>query len=640
MLLRRAALRVPLCRAPRLAVARLSAEPQGGPTAPTPIQPTPIQPTPIQPLKNEPSTFRLAHGMPDFVEKWCPDVFRKVGYGLAAVSLVAWPLAGYHEVSIVAPVFVSGITMAYWQIGLNDLRSKTQTLRRNFPVLIHARYFLESIRPEIQQYLIEDDQQAVPFSRQARSVVYQRSKGEPDTRALGTRRDVYKEGFEWVNHTMFPVAWDAVEDRVTIGGPDCLQPYSASLLNISAMSYGALSGPAVEALNRGAMQGGFYHNTGEGGISRFHLTGADVVWNIGTGYFACGENVGTQGERRFHADQFKKNAALPQVKMIELKLSQGAKPAHGGILPASKITAQIAEARGLGAPPWLDCVSPPRHSAFGNPVELLEFLKSLRDMSAGKPVGWKMCVGQPHEACALVHAMLRKGARVRRPAGARFTGAGKAACPLHDRTGIVPDFITVDGGEGGTGAAPPEFQDSVGMPVQEGLMLINSLLVGAGLRDRVKLVVAGKVYNGFSLVRLLALGADVTNCARAMMFSLGCIQALKCNSNKCPTGITTQDPTLSSALDVESKSMRVANFHAATVHSAKEIIGAIGVTRGADIKPEHIMRRDSGSHVRTYADLHSQSYFQRLEPNQLVDGSVLPPIMQKWWTDGAKLVPQ
>ena len=452
-------------------------------------------------------------------------------------------------------------------VGLNDLKQHNHSIRRNFPVLGHLRYLLESIRPEIQQYFIEGDNEETPFSREMRAVVYQRAKGANDTRALGTRRDVNAEGFEWINHSMFPVAAGDVAKRVRVGGAQCAAPYDASLLNISAMSYGALSGSAVAALNRGAALGGFAHNTGEGGISRFHREGGgDIFWNIGAGYYsraataavgdeaeppppstvpsqaratsraatatartARGASTSSSSARTRGASRratgvtrarsvprkcsiiprtlpsiFPPPAfALAQVKMIELKLSQGAKPSHGGILPAAKITPAIAEARGLGPAPWVDCNSPPRHSAFSTPEQLMHFLAELRDESGGKPVGFKLCVGQPAEVAALCHAMLD--------------------------TGVTPDFITVDGAEGGTGAAPPEFQDSVGMPLAEGLRLVDSMLTGAGLRDRVTLIASGKVYNGFSLVRALALGADLCNSARGMMFALGCIQARKCN---------------------------------------------------------------------------------------------------------------
>lgn len=412
---------------------------------------------------------------------------------------------------------------------------------------------------------------------------------------------------------MFPVAADAVEDRVRIGGRACLKPYSASLLNVSAMSFGALSATAIEALNRGAAAGDFYHNTGEGGISRFHDSGGDLVWNVGTGYFGCGTTVDDAGTRAFCGDQFAANATRDCVKMIEIKLSQGAKPAHGGILPAAKITPVIAEARGLGPGPWIDCASPPRHSAFASPAELVAFVARLRELSGGKPIGVKLCVGQPHEFAALCHAMVDGG--------------------------CAPDFVTVDGTEGGTGAAPPEFQDSVGMPLAEGLRVVDGFLTGAGLRDEVSVVAAGKIYNGFSLVRTLALGADATNCARAMMFSLGCIQALKCNTNTCPTGIATQDDRLASNLHVPTKAERVANFHRATVHAAKEIIGAVGATRGRDVSQDMIFKRDSGVHVKSLAEVHDK-YFAPLRPGQLLSDDGLAACsskMKDWWLEGGRL---
>eukprot|EP00629_Pelagomonadales_sp_RCC1024_P014878 CAMPEP_0119271720 /NCGR_PEP_ID=MMETSP1329-20130426/8195_1 /TAXON_ID=114041 /ORGANISM="Genus nov. species nov., Strain RCC1024" /LENGTH=649 /DNA_ID=CAMNT_0007271771 /DNA_START=130 /DNA_END=2076 /DNA_ORIENTATION=+ len=575
-----------------------------------------LQARPLSAAPPPPGTMKaVTGGLPDFVEHWTPAVFKKVGYGLGAAAVAAWPLAMYHELSILAPLLVSGGTAAYWAVGGADLEQKSTALRRNFPVLIHFRYVLESIRPEIQQYFIEPDEGhgSVPFNRAMRSTIYQRAKGSTDTRALGTRRHVYAEGYEWANHTMFPVPADDVEDRVLIGGPACLRPYSASLLNISAMSFGALSSTAIEALNRGAAAGGFYHNTGEGGISRFHLAGgADLCWNVGTGYFGCGKTVDDRGTRAFDPEQFRENATRDAVKMIEIKLSQGAKPAHGGILPAAKITQLIAEARGLGSGPWLtDCASPPRHSAFSDPVGLMRFVRELRELSGGKPIGFKLCVGQPHEFAALVHAMLR--------------------------TGVAPDFITVDGAEGGTGAAPPEFQDSIGMPLAEGLRLVEGFLTGAGLRDQVSIIAAGKVYNGFSLVRTLALGADITNCARSMMFALGCIQALKCNSNKCPTGIATQNEELSAALHVPTKAERVAHFQRATVHAAREIIGAVGVRRGRDVTQDMIFRRDSGVHVHSLAEVHTE-YFANVAAGQLLTDeglARLTPTMRKWWLQGS-----
>jgi len=553
----------------------------------------------------------LSHGgVPEWVDAWTPSVFRKVGYGLVGTSALAFPLASLHEVSHLAPLALVGATAAYWRVGSLDVKSRT-TLRRNFPVLIHFRYFLESIRPEIQQYFVQSDDEAVPFSRAARSVVYQRSKNVRDTVCFGTRKSVYAEGHEWINHSLFDVL-DAsqVQTRVVIGKEFT---YSASLLNVSAMSFGALSEPAICALNDGAKAGGFYHNTGEGGISKHHLRGADVVWNVGTAYFACGR-TDDAGKRKFSPKQFAENATkLANVKMIELKLSQGAKPAHGGILPRSKITPAIADARQL-TDFTKDVVSPPTHSAFHSPTGLLHFVDLMRDL-AQKPVGVKLCVGAPAELAAFVAAVLE----------------------FPDK---APDFLTIDGSEGGTGAAPPEFQDSVGMPLAEGLSLTRSLLDGAGLSGRVKIVASGKIYDGFSLCRSLALGADLCNSARAMMFALGCIQALKCNTNRCPTGVTTQDPRLHSGLDVASKAVRVANFHRNTVHSAAEIMAAIGAATPAQVTPDHFFHRENGIHVKSFADMHGD-YFAGIPSGSLLDLSSthgsLPPRIRDWWLQGLAL---
>mmetsp|Transcript_37039 Transcript_37039/g.118754 ORF Transcript_37039/g.118754 Transcript_37039/m.118754 type:complete len:614 (-) Transcript_37039:1526-3367(-) len=558
-------------------------------------------------------------GLPEFVEQWTPRVFRSVGWGLAATSGALFG-CGLYEQSLVLGV----ATASYWRVGVLDLESK-QTLRRNFPVLIHVRYLLESIRPEIQQYFVQRDDESVPFSRAARSVVYQRAKDVRDTVSLGTRRDVYAEGHEWANHSLWNVlpSREDVETRVLIGG------YSASLLNISAMSFGALSEPAIQALNDGAKKGEFYHNTGEGGISKHHLRGADVVWNVGTAYFACGVNDGGGGEgsrrrqRVFSPAMFEENASLPEVKMIEIKLSQGAKPAHGGILPASKITPAIAEARNL-VDLTTDVISPATHTAFSSPAGLVNFVDLLRRRSAGKPVGVKLCVGDPVDLAALIVAMV-------------------------DQPDKAPDFLTIDGSEGGTGAAPPEFQDSIGMPLAEGLSLTRSFLDGAGLRNDVKIIASGKIYDGFSLCRSLALGADLCNSARGMMFALGCIQALKCNTNKCPTGITTQDPRLHSGLDVPSKADRVANFHRNTLHSTTEIMAAIGARTPRDVRPEHFFRRENGIHVKSYADMHAD-YFAGVPPGSLLDllhnpssfsgeknNNVVPRRIRAWWLDGIAL---
>lgn len=457
-------------------------------------------------------------------------------------------------------------------IGLYDMLQTSRTILRNFPLLGHFRYLLESIRPEIHQYFIESDDAEHPFSREKRSVVYQRSKQSLDTFPFGTHRDVYRVGYEWINHSIRPAVADPAVGWVQIGGPDCNQPYRASLLNISAMSFGALSANAIRALSRGAKEGGFYHNTGEGGISPYHLEGgADVVWQIGTGYFGCRD-----AEGNFCPDNFAQRATQEAVKMIEIKISQGAKPGHGGILPAAKVTPEIAAIRNV--PLGQDVLSPPGHSAFSTPLELLDFVATLRRLSGGKPVGFKFCVGEPREFYALCKAMLQSG--------------------------ISPDFITVDGGEGGTGAAPLELTNSVGFPLFDGLAFVHRTLVGAGLRERVKLIAAGKITTGFHLVTRLALGADVCCSARAMMFSLGCIQALQCNSNRCPTGIATQDRQLAKGLVVADKAPRVTNFQRATVHAALELMALAGAGAGREMLRCKINRRTGSGESRTFAELY------------------------------------
>jgi len=560
------------------------------------------------------TSTRHTGGVPDFIHQWSPGAFRKTGYGLVVMTAGSCGLSLVGELSHGWPLVVGALTAGFWSIGLNDIAQTHQALRRNFPVLIHFRYLLESIRPEIQQYLIESDSEAVPYSREMRTLIYQRSKGLPDTTALGTKRNVYAEGHEWAAHSMFPKHIDPAgpASRVRIGGSACSVPYEASIFNVSAMSYGALSGAAISALNQGAQLAGCYHNTGEGGISKFHKQGGDIVWNVGTGYFACGRST-SDGTRVFDPELFAQNAALPSVKMIEIKLSQGAKPGHGGLLTAAKITPTIAEARGLGPPPYVDCNSPPSHSAFGSAQGCLQFVQQLRELSGGKPIGMKLCVGQPAEAAALVHAMVQSG--------------------------IVPDFMTIDGAEGGTGAAPLEFQNSVGFPLAEGLRLVDSLLVGAGLRQEVKLIASGKVYNGFSLVRTLAHGADVTAAARAFMFSLGCIQALQCNSNKCPTGITTQNPALESGLDVPSKSTRVAAFHQATVKAALEIVGALGVSHPSEVTAAHLYRRESGLKIKSFGQLNAGSFPTLTKSGALLDETeaAVPEQLRRWWDEGGEL---
>jgi glutamate synthase domain-containing protein 2 len=456
--------------------------------------------------------------------------------------------------------------------GLHDVLQKQRAVLRNYPVIGHLRYLLEFIRPEIRQYFLESDNEAAPFSRQQRSLVYQRAKGDPDKRPFGTQRDVGATGHEWLNHSIAPTELASQDFRVDIGSAaSCTQPYSASVFNISAMSFGALSARAVLALNAGARRGGFAHDTGEGSVSRHHrVHGGDLIWEIGSGYFGC-----RHADGRFDEARFAKTACDPQVKMIEVKLSQGAKPGHGGVLPGAKVTPEIAEARGVA--PWADCNSPARHGAFDSPLGLLQFVERLRRLSGGKPTGFKLCIGHPWEWFGIAKAMLE--------------------------TGLLPDFIVVDGAEGGTGAAPLEFTDHVGAPLQEGLLLVHNTLQGLGLRDKVRIGCAGKVVSAFDIVRAMALGADWCNSARGFMFALGCIQAQQCHTGHCPTGVTTQDPWRQRALVVPDKAERVFRFHHNTLHALKELVQAAGLQHPRDLTAAHIVRRTSGSEVRLLAHL-------------------------------------
>jgi glutamate synthase domain-containing protein 2 len=457
-------------------------------------------------------------------------------------------------------------------LGWRDTRQRRHSVLRNYPVIGHLRFLLEFIRPEIRQYFIESDHEAAPFSRQQRSLVYQRAKGEADKRPFGTQLDVHAIGYEWINHSIAPTHIASHDFRITIGdgGTSCTQPYSASVFNISAMSFGALSANAVLALNGGAKRGNFAHDTGEGSISAHHrVHGGDLIWEIGSGYFGCRNDDGSFSEERFTA-----NALDPQVKMIELKLSQGAKPGHGGMLPGPKVTAEIAAARGV--PVGVDCVSPASHSAFGNPVEMMRFIDRLRRLSGGKPTGFKLCIGHPWEWFAICKAMLE--------------------------TGILPDFIVVDGAEGGTGAAPLEFTDHVGAPLQEGLLLVHNTLTGLNLRPRIRIGCAGKVVSAFDIARNMALGADWCNAARGFMFALGCIQAQACHTGSCPTGVTTQDPKRQQALVVPTKMERVWRFHQYTLEALKELVQAAGLDHPNQITASHIVRRMADHDVRLLAN--------------------------------------
>ena len=486
---------------------------------------------------------------------------------VAGVALVGGLYAVWSGALWLAPavLVVAGL-------GVYDLLQTRHTIRRNFPVAGRLRYLFEAFRPELQQYFVESNASGRPFSREQRSLVYRRAKNTTDTIPFGTEEDVYAIGYEWMNHSLCALHPPDEAPRVVIGGPACAQPYSAAVLNVSAMSYGSLSKNAILALSRGAKLGGFYHNTGEGGLSPHHLEGgADICWQVGTGYFGCRDEHGNFDSKRF-ADKAKN----PQIKLIELKLSQGAKPGHGGILPARKVTQEIADIRHV--PLGNDVLSPPTHSAFSTPAGLCQFLGQLRELSGGKPVGFKLCLGKRREFLAICKAMLE--------------------------TGIAPDFITVDGGEGGTGAAPLEFSNVLGTPLDEALIFIHNALVGIGLRKQIKIIGSGRVISGFDLAHKIAIGADLCNSARAMMFALGCIQAQKCNTNDCPTGVATQDPALVRGLVVADKAVRVKNYQHNTVRALVELLAASGLKSPADLRPWHILRRVSPTEVHHYGEMY------------------------------------
>jgi len=516
-------------------------------------------------------------------------LFTGVFAGAFFWSPILWALL------LLVPLFV---------MGLLDATQSKHAVRRNFPVIGNLRYVFEMIRPEISQYFIESNTDGMPFSREFRSIAYQRAKRVLATTPFGTQRDLYEVGREWLQHSLGARSVHELEPgiaRVKIGRPGTAQPYDASLLNISAMSYGSLSKRAIEALSQGAKRGGFYHNTGEGGISPYHLRGgADLVWQVGTGYFGCRAEAGA-GEFRFNPEAFARTAQQSSVKMIEIKLSQGAKPGHGGILPKAKITPEIAAIRGVSGEH--DVVSPPTHSAFDGPLGLLEFVTQLRELSGGKPVGFKLCIGSPAEFLGIVRAM-------------------------HE-SGLGPDFITVDGAEGGTGAAPLEFSNSMGWPLTEGLIFVHNALVGFGLREDIKLIASGKVITGFHMAKRLALGADLCNSARGMMFSLGCIQARRCHANDCPVGVATQEEGLVRGLVVADKAPRVQHFHAGTIEAFLELLGATGLEHPNQLGPHLVQRRVSSTEVQNYSEI-----FEFLEPGELL-GEHLP----LWWQKQLRAAP-
>ncbi|MFE9552066.1 FMN-binding glutamate synthase family protein [Streptomyces sp. NPDC006692] len=506
---------------------------------------------------------------------------------VAALAVVA--AAAVVLAVVVGPWWwlAAGPLLALAATGTYDLLQRRHSVLRNYPVLGHLRFLMEAVRPEMQQYFIERDYDGRPFDRDTRSAVYERAKGTADQDPFGSELDVYEPGYEFFTHSVAPVPVPDEPPRVRLGGPDCSHPYDMSLLNVSAMSFGSLSAQAVLALNRGAAEGGFAHDTGEGGISEYHLRhGGDLVWEIGTGYFGCRTADGD-----FDAEEFARKAATDSVRCVSLKLSQGAKPGKGGVLPGAKVTAEIARVRDV--PRGQTVISPNHHRVFSTPRELVRFIGRMRELAGGKPTGFKLCVGSRRDVLAICKAMLDED--------------------------ITPDFIVVDGAEGGTGAAPVEFVDHVGTPLTEGLGIVHNALVGAGLRDRVRIGASGKVATGADIVKRLIQGADYTNAARAMMFAVGCIQSRRCHTNHCPVGVATQDPQRGRALDVEDKYRRVRRFQEATVHSAMEIMASLGVSDPAMLRPHMLRRRTSYHSVASYAELHTW-----LQPGQLLSPASLP----------------
>ena len=518
-------------------------------------------------------------------------------------ALITWPAILLILFAVLMTVFpgqiwwllpAAGLFAASVLLGLRDLTQTRHAVLRNYPVAAHLRFLLESIRPEMRQYFFEGDKDGMPFARDKRALVYQRAKCDFDKRPFGTQYDVYEEQYEWLHHSIAPKATQPHAALRTEIGAGCKYPYSASLLNISAMSYGAISANAIRALNKGAKAGSFFHDTGEGGVSPYHREhGGDLVWELGSGYFGA---RGADGG--FDPGKFAETASDPQIKMVELKLSQGAKPGHGGVLPAAKVTAEIAGIRGI--PMGEDCVSPASHAVFSTPTGLLEFVVRMRELSGGKPAGFKLCIGHPWEFMAICKAMIA--------------------------TGITPDFIVVDGKEGGTGAAPLEFMDHVGMPLRDGLSLVHNALVGLGVRDRIRIGASGKITSAFDMARVLALGADWCNSARGFMFAVGCIQAQSCHTGECPTGVATQDPLRQRAIVVPDKAERVANYQRNTLHALAELVAAAGLSHPSELRPHHFLRRASSDKVISLAE-----QYEILRPGQLIaDPGSSPRFAEAW----------
>ena len=511
------------------------------------------------------------------------------------ISTIIIVLIGVLSYVNIKFIFLGIIFFPLILMGIYDMIQTKKTILRNFPLLGRMRYLLESIGPEIRQYFVETDLDGKPFNRQQRSLVYQRSKKALDSQPFGTQLDVYDEGYEFINHSIRAIPFSDVNEnpRVKIGSSQCEKPYLASMFNISAMSFGSLSKNAILALNDGAKQGGFYHNTGEGGLSPYHLTGGDVVWNIGTGYFSCRTNDG-----KFSFEEFTKRAVLDNVKMIEIKFSQGAKPGHGGILPKEKVTDEIAAIRLVQK--GNDILSPPMHSVFTTPLELMEFVKLLRKGSGGKPIGMKICIGNKSEFLSICKAMVA--------------------------TKTYLDFITVDGGEGGTGAAPQEYSDHVGMPLRDALAFVYDALNGFGIKDQIKIICSGKIITGFDIVKSLSIGADLCSSARGMMFALGCIQALQCHSNTCPTGVATQNPDLEKGLVPEEKSIRVARYQHETVKSAVDLMASAGISHPDDVGRNVVSTRIDRTRIATFEEIYPE-----LESGCLVNENTVPERFLMAW---------